>query len=126
MEDLADEDHGLVRLDLKLTRHFSGFTIEEVQVDEYYDAIVLRREVYRVIHGISSSGSRDPQADFCGAVDFETRSPSDTPRVANHGLSIQFTLPRSIQTPTSTNSVISINSSSCSSFSLVLMHGLYV
>lgn len=126
MGDLADEDHGLVRLDLKSTQPISDVTVEEVQVDEYYYATVLRREVYRVIHGFSSSGSLLILLDFCGAVGFKTRSSSDTPRVANHGLSIQFTFPRSIQTPTYTNSVISINSSSCPSFRLVLMHGLYV
>jgi len=77
MEDHAAEDHGLVRLDLKLTTLFGGFTIEEVQVDKYNDAIILPGEVYRVIHGISSTineESRDPQADF-RAVGFETRDP---------------------------------------------------
>jgi hypothetical protein len=55
MADLADEDHGLVRLDLKSMQLCSEVTIEEVQVDENYDAIVSRREVYSVIHGFPST-----------------------------------------------------------------------
>lgn len=87
MEDLADEDHGLVQLDLKSTQPISDVTIEEVQVDEYYYAIVLRREVYRIIHGFSSSRSHHPLVDFCGAVGFKTRYPSDMARDGNHGSS---------------------------------------
>lgn len=61
MVDLADEDHGLVRLGLKSTQPLSEVTIEEVQVDEYYDAIVLRRQVYSVIHQTSTRVSHHLQ-----------------------------------------------------------------
>ncbi len=55
MEDLGVEDHELVRLDLKSIEALGRLTIEEVQVDENYNIIVLRREVYGVFHYISST-----------------------------------------------------------------------